>query len=48
VPAIAGWALLTMGVFGGIVMPFSGFCAGIPLGLLILLPSRNADRATES
>jgi hypothetical protein len=39
-PDITGWVLLGMGLFGGAMMPVSGFWAGIPLGLLILLPKR--------
>lgn len=47
-PAFAGWALLAMGLLGGILMPFSGFWAGIPLGLLILLPPRRGKRESSA
>lgn len=47
-PAFIGWAPLGMGLLGGILMPFSEFWAGIPLGLLILLPPRKSGRAQES
>ncbi|MGH2615547.1 MAG: DUF6463 family protein [Thermomicrobiales bacterium] len=40
VPAFAGWTLLAMGLVGGLLMPFSGFWAGIPLGLLLIVPAR--------
>lgn len=48
VPAVAGWSLLAMGLVGGVLLPVSGFWAGIPLGLLILLPVRQRDRAPRS
>lgn len=40
VPAVAGWVLVGLGVLGGILMPFGPFWIAIPLGLLMLVPSR--------
>ena len=48
VPAFAGYILLAMGILGGVLMPVSGFWAGVPLGLLILLPPRQRRPAQRS
>jgi len=48
VPMMAGWVLLGLGVFGGILMPIGPFWIAIPLGLLILVPSRRDLAASES
>ena len=42
VPAFPGWALLAMGLFGGILMPVSPFWLFVPLGLAILRSPRSA------
>lgn len=48
VPTMTGWVLLGLGVMGGILMPIGPFWIAIPLGLLILVPSRRDLAAPES
>jgi len=42
VPGRFGWALLALGIIGGLMMPVSGFWLLLPLGWLILHRARRA------
>ena len=43
-PDSSGWIMLVLGLGGGVLMPVSPFWLFVPLGLLLLGPSRLPDR----
>lgn len=42
-PALLGWSLLALGLFGAILVPASGFWLVLPLAVLMLLLARWSD-----